>query len=58
MRPASIPAPTQSSKPIASARLKEETARPDDEIHEREVWAQVKTDRHGKIVSTDVVGCD
>lgn len=48
-----VPAPTQSSRPTALTRPTNESARLDDEGNERDVWAQVETDRHRKIVSTD-----
>ena len=54
MRDADIPAPTQSSKPTAPPRPKEETARLGDEIYERDIRRQVEADHHGEIVAIDV----
>ena len=46
--------PTQSPRPTAPTRPKEEIARLGDEIYERDVRGQVETDHHGEIVSIDV----
>ena len=54
MRDADIPPPTQSPRPNAPTRPKDEIARLGDEIYERAVGAQVETDHRGEIVSIDV----
>ena len=48
------PTPTQSPRPIAPTRPKEEIARLGDQIYERDVRGHVETDHHGEIVSIDV----
>ena len=48
------PAATQSPRPTAPTRPKEEIARLGDEIYERHVRGQVETDHIGEIVSIDV----
>ena len=54
MRDTETPAPTQSPRPIAPTRPKEEIARLGEEIYERDVRGQVETAHHGEIVSIDV----
>ena len=54
MRNVDRPSPTQSPRPTAPTRPKEEIARLGDEIYERDVRGQVETDHHGEIVSIDV----
>ncbi len=54
MKTAGRPSLTQSPRPTAPTRPKEEIARLGDEIYERDVRGQVETDHHGEIVSIDV----
>ena len=54
MRDVDAPASTQSPRPTAPTRPKDEIARLGDEIYERDVRAQVETDHQGEIVSIDV----
>ena len=54
MREADASVPTQSSKPTAPTRLKEEIARLGDEIYERDIRSNVEETQHGKIVAIDV----
>ena len=51
---AKMPATTQSPRPAAPTRPKEETARLGDEIYERDIRRKVEADHHGEIVSIDV----
>ena len=54
MRTADRPSSSQSRRPTAPTRPKEEIARLGDEIYERDVRGQVETNHHGEIVSIDV----
>ena len=54
MRDVDTQASTQSPRPTAPTRPKEEIARLGDEIYERDVRAQVETGHHGEIVSIDI----
>lgn len=54
MREADTPAPTQSPKPTAPVRPKEEIARLGDEIYRRDVKARVEVEHDGEYVAIDV----
>ncbi len=54
MRDAEIPAATQSPRPIAPTRPRDETARLGDEIYERDIRHKVEADHHGEVVAIDV----
>ena len=54
MRNADTASPSQSPRPTAPTRPKEEIARLGDEIYERDVRGKVETNHHGEIVSIDV----
>ncbi len=51
---AELPAATQSPRPTAPTRPKEEIARLGDAIYERDIRRKVEADHHGEIVSIDV----
>ncbi len=51
---AELPATTQSLKPTAPTRPKEETARLGKEIYERDIRYKVEADHHGEVVAIDV----
>ena len=54
MRDAEIPAATQSPRPTAPTRPKEEIARLGKEIYERDIRPQVEADHFGEYVAIDV----
>ncbi len=54
MRDAEIPAATQSPRPTAPTRPRDEIARLGKEIYERDIRPQVEADHHGEVVAIDV----
>ena len=51
---AELSATTQSLRPTAPTRPKEETARLGKEIYERDIRNKVEADHHGEVVAIDV----
>ncbi len=54
MMDAKMPAATQSPRPTAPTRPKEETVRLGKEIYERDIRHKVEADHHGEVVAIDV----
>ena len=54
MRDTKMAAPTQSSRPNAPTRPRDEIARLGKEIYERDIRPQVETDHYGEVVAIDV----